>query len=129
MALQKFFICESLESADKACVVVVKLVSLFGAGNDSLGGVDYDYKVTHFLVGSVSDLILSANYRSGLGGDASERLSGGVNDEPLALLILFIYKNSFHTKTLKIKFLCGIRFCIKSEPQPMMSGHWRYGEQ
>ena len=93
MALQKLFVGERLESANKACVMMVKLFLFLGASYDSLGRVDYDYKVTHLLVGSVSGLILSANDRSGLGGNASERLSGGVNDVPLASLFLFVYKN------------------------------------
>ena len=75
------------ETANKSCVVAVHLVLFFVSCNSNFVCIDDDYEITHFLVWCERSLVLSTKKRSSFNCNTSERLSGSINDVPVAFLI------------------------------------------
>ena len=86
----------------------VRKPAFFTAGRSSghLGGIDDDHMVAGVAVGGVGRLVLAAQNRGDLAGQAAERHAVGVNNIPLALDGLGICHKRFHVNSsiiLKIR--------------------------
>ena len=91
---------ESLQSTNISSVVVIQLVVKLVSSYGNLISIDNNNKVTHFLVPSVSSLVLSSQNTSNLGCDPSQGLACCIDNIPVTYSIAFIHKNSLHAYTL-----------------------------
>ena len=94
-----------LETADITGMMVVHLLVELLAGQNHLGSIDDDHMVAGVAVGGVGRLVLAAQNRGDLAGQAAER-HAGVNNIPLALDGLGICHKRFHVNSsiiLKIR--------------------------
>ena len=95
-----------LKAAGITGMMVVHLLIELLAGQNHLGGVDDDHMIAGVAVGSVGGLILTAQNRGNLAGQAAERHAVGVHNIPLALDGLGICHKRFHVNSsiiLKIR--------------------------
>lgn len=83
--LEKLGVVDSLQTARVTRVAVGDLLLTLVAGEGDLVGVDDDDEVAGVEVVGEARLVLAAQERGGVRGEAAENDVGGVDDQPFAL--------------------------------------------